>query len=86
MVNFSSKMTILSFCAKSTSMDFSKVNEENNALHIDYSKFMMEWDEVIWKKTRLQHAMHEVYNNFLDVPMEVYAPLEEKVTNIREAI
>jgi hypothetical protein len=57
-------------------MEFSKVNVDNNALHAQYSNIMMEWDKVMRKTTRLEHAVQEVYNKFLEVPMEVDTPLE----------
>ena len=38
------------------------------------------------KKTWLQQEVREVKNNFIEVPMEVDTPLEEKVTKISESI
>ena len=47
---------------------------------------MMEWDEVEHKVVRLKNIVQEVYINFLEIPMEVDTPLEEKVLNISETI
>jgi hypothetical protein len=45
---------------------------------------MMEWDEAEQKVERLQQGIKKVYSDILEVPIEVDAPLEEKVSNISE--
>jgi hypothetical protein len=47
---------------------------------------MLEWDRAMQKITRLQQVVQEVYNNFLEVLMEVDTPLEDKVTKISKSI
>jgi hypothetical protein len=45
-------------------MELAKINADNDALHAEYSKLILELKEVVQKTTRLQQELHEVYNNF----------------------
>jgi hypothetical protein len=47
---------------------------------------MMELDEDEKRAGMLKNKVQEVYKFFLEIPMEVDTPLEEKVLNISETI
>jgi hypothetical protein len=76
----------IQLCAELTAMELVKATANNDAIHVEYSKIMMEWDEAMSKTERLKQEVQEIYNNIPKVYMEVDASLEEKVMNISEAI
>jgi hypothetical protein len=69
-----------------TKMELTKFIDDKETLQRGYTKFMMEQDEVKQREGRLKKAVHEVYNNFLEIPIEIDVTLEEKVSNISESI
>jgi hypothetical protein len=46
-------------------MELAKLNEENEVLHVEYSKLVQEQNEVEQREGRLKKAVQEVYNKFL---------------------
>jgi hypothetical protein len=73
-------------CVESKVMELTKVTNDKAKLHTKYNKFMMEQDEAKNKEERIQYAIQKVYNDIPEVPMEIDAPIEEKVSNISESI